>query len=57
MNAWELLPAIRNLYSRPPETRCPLSWELQQALFSLGYTDELAAAREVTLMGKEPHAA
>jgi hypothetical protein len=37
-----LLAAIRELYSRLPETRCLDAWELQHILFSLGYTDDLA---------------
>lgn len=37
-----LFAAVRELYSRRPETRCLEPWELQHVLFSLGYTDELA---------------
>lgn len=47
MNAWELLPAIRALYSRLSETRRLLPWELQQVLFSLGYTDEPEDERKI----------
>jgi hypothetical protein len=49
----QLLPAIRDLYSRHPEMYELEVWELQSALFVLGYTDELedeamiAAAVEV----------
>ena len=52
MNAWRLLP-LRGLYSRLPETRHLLAWELRIILWTLGYTDELedegeiAAAAEV----------
>jgi hypothetical protein len=53
MNAAQLLPAIRDLYSRLPEMRCLQAWELRILLWSLGYTneledeDEIAAAAEV----------
>jgi hypothetical protein len=62
-SAWELLSALSDLYSRLPETRCLRPWELQQIIWSLGYTDELedeneiAAAREAALADHEPHAA
>jgi len=42
VNAWQLLPAIRDLYSRHPEMYSLEAWELQSALFVLGYTDDLA---------------
>jgi hypothetical protein len=50
-----LLPAVRDLYSRLPETYHLQPWELAHVLFSLGYTDdpakldeaEIAAAVEV----------
>jgi hypothetical protein len=63
VNASALLLAVRDLYSRMPETRHLRPWELQQILWSLGYTDELedeheiAAAREAALTDHEPHAA
>ena len=53
MSAWQLLPALRDLYSRLPETYDLQPWELQHVLFSLGYVDaltdeaEIAAAVEV----------
>jgi hypothetical protein len=53
MNAAQLLPVLRDLYSRLPETYHLQPWELQHVLFSLGYTDDLddeakiAAAVEV----------
>ncbi len=43
----ELLPAVRELYSRLPETYHLEPWELQQVLFSLGYTDALADEGEI----------
>ena len=39
---YQLLPAVRELYRRLPETYLLEPWELQHALFSLGYTDDLA---------------
>jgi hypothetical protein len=32
VNAVELLPAIRDIYSRHPEFRCLAAWELQHVL-------------------------
>ena len=55
VNAWELLPLIRELFSRHPEYRYHAAWELQWLLYALGYTNELedeaeiAAAVEVAL--------
>ena len=49
----DLLPKVRELYSRRSETRFREAWELQHLLFSLGYTTglvpeaEIAAAVEV----------
>src|SRR5919112_701503 len=37
----EVLPILRDLFSRLPETRCLEAWELQSLLFSLGYTSGL----------------
>jgi hypothetical protein len=42
VNAAQLLPALRDLYSRLPETYHLQPWELQHVLYSLGYTDDLA---------------
>jgi hypothetical protein len=42
MNSVQLLPALRDLYSRLPETYYLEPWELQHGLFSLSYTDDLA---------------
>jgi len=47
MSAWQLLPAVRELYSRLPETYLLEPWELVHLLFSLGYTDGLADEAEV----------
>ena len=47
VNAAQLLPAIRDLYSRLPETYHLEPWELQHVLFSLGYTDDLADEAEI----------
>jgi hypothetical protein len=41
-----LLPAIRDLYSRHPEMYGLEVWALQSALFVLGYTDDLACEAE-----------
>jgi hypothetical protein len=46
MNA-RLLPSIRKLYGRLPETHYLRAWELQHVLFSLGYTDNLADEPEI----------
>jgi hypothetical protein len=47
MSAWQLLPAIRDLYSRHPEMHDLEPWEMQSALFVLGYTDDLADEDEI----------
>ncbi len=47
MSAWQLLPAVRDLYSRLPEMYYRQPWELQHVLFSLGYTDGLADEAEI----------
>jgi hypothetical protein len=63
MNAWELLPLLRELYSRQPETRHLLAWELRIVLWSFGYTyhledeGEIAAAREIALTDASGEAA
>ena len=41
MNYPYLLPAVRDLYRRLPETHHLQSWELQWMLYALNYTDEL----------------
>jgi hypothetical protein len=47
MNATELLPLIRDLYSKHPETITLEPWELQHVLWSLGYSDELEDEAEI----------
>ncbi len=53
MNSAQLLPAVRDLYSKQPEYWYLQPWELQWLLYALTYTDELeneaviAAAVEV----------
>jgi len=42
-----MLAAVRELYSRRPETRYLEPWELQHVLFSLGYPDDLADEAEI----------
>jgi hypothetical protein len=42
-----MLAAVRELYSRRPETRCLEAWELQSLLFLLGYTNGLAPEAEI----------
>ena len=52
-DSWDVLPMVRDLYSRRPETQDLEPWELQTLLWSLNYTDalllggEIAAAVEV----------
>jgi hypothetical protein len=41
MSAAQLLPAVRELYSRHPEYRYHEPWELSQVLWSLYYTEDL----------------
>ena len=47
MNSAQLLPAIRDLYSRNPEYWHHEPWELVHVLFSLGYVDDLADEAEI----------
>jgi hypothetical protein len=47
LSAAELLPALRDLNSRLPETYDLEPWELQHVLFSLSYTDDLAVEAEI----------
>jgi hypothetical protein len=42
-----LLPAIRELYSRLPETRVLEPYELQGTLWLLRYTDDLASEAQI----------
>ena len=48
MNSAQLLPAIRDLYSRRPECFYREPWELQHVLFSLGRVDDLADESEIS---------
>jgi hypothetical protein len=47
VNSAQLLPVVRDLFSRLPEMRYLEPWELQSALFVLGYTDELESEVEI----------
>jgi hypothetical protein len=47
VNSTQLLPAVRGLYSRHPEMHGLEPWELQSALFVLGYTDDLVDEAEI----------
>jgi hypothetical protein len=47
MNSAQLLPAVRDLYSRLPEMYGLEPWELQSALYLLGYTEDLAGEAEI----------
>jgi hypothetical protein len=47
VSAWELLPLIRELFSRHPEYRYHAAWELQHVLYSLSYVDDLADEAEI----------
>ena len=42
-----LLPAVRDLFSKHPEYVHHEPWELQHALFSLGYVEDLAGEAEI----------
>ncbi len=47
MSAGEIRPLLRDLYSKRPDMRYLQPWELQSALFVLGYTDELLDEWEI----------
>ena len=47
MKATELLPAVRDLYGKHPEYRRLEPWELQQMLWSVGYTEDLEYENEI----------
>jgi hypothetical protein len=47
VNSAQLLPAIRELYSRRPEYFQHEPWELVHVLYSLNYTDDLADEAEI----------
>ena len=46
MSAAEILPLLRDLYSKQPEMRYLEPRELQSALFVLGYVDDLLSEGE-----------
>jgi hypothetical protein len=43
----DILPMLRDLYSKHPEYRHHEAWELQWLLFALGYTNELEDEHEI----------
>jgi hypothetical protein len=47
VNSAQLLPAIRELYSRHPEYCHHEPWKLQWLLYALNYTDELENEAEI----------
>jgi hypothetical protein len=47
VNSTQLLPTIRELYSRRPEYFHHEPWELQHVLFSPGYANDLADEAEI----------
>jgi hypothetical protein len=47
MTAIQLLPVLRDIYSRHPEYHHLEAWELQQVLWSLNYTEDLADEHEI----------
>jgi hypothetical protein len=47
MNATQLLPAIRDLYSKSQEYSHHEPWEHAHVLFSLGYVEDLAGEAEI----------
>lgn len=47
MNSAQLLPAIRDLYSRLPKTYHLQPWELQWMVYAFNYTDELENEMEI----------
>jgi hypothetical protein len=47
VNSAQLLPAVRDLYSRLPETYHLQPWELQWMLYALNFTGELENETEI----------
>lgn len=47
MNSAQLLPAIRDLFSKRPEYWRHEPWELVHVLYSLNYTDDLVHEAEI----------
>jgi len=56
VNAAQLLPSLRDLYSGLPETYHLQPWELQHVLFSLGYVEDLADEAEIAPPSVRPGA-
>lgn len=54
MSAGEILPLLRDLYSKQPEMRFLQPWELQSALFVLGYVAELLDEWEIAAADETP---
>ena len=48
MTSAELLPIVRDLYSRHPEYRDHETWELAHVLWSLGYVEDLPNEAELS---------
>ena len=48
VNSVQLLPIIREFYSRRPEYFHHEPWELVHVLYSLNYTDDLADEAEIS---------
>ncbi len=46
-NSQDILPMLRDLFSRFPEYRNHEAWELQHVLWSLRYSDELLDEDEI----------
>jgi hypothetical protein len=46
-DSWDVLPMVRDLYRRQPETQDLEPWELQTLLWSSNYTDELLPEDEI----------
>jgi hypothetical protein len=55
MNAAQLLPALRDLFSKDPEYRRLRPWELQTLLWTLHYTDELEDEAEIAAAAEVAH--
>ena len=55
MKSAQLLPAIRELYSRRSEYFHHEPWELQRVFYSLNYTDDLADEAEIAATAEAIH--
>jgi hypothetical protein len=55
VKAIELLPALRDLFSRHPEMIDLEPWHLQWALFALGYTTKLEDEAEISAAVRVAH--